>query len=128
LSKIDYGKICVRFKEKLGDAFIERIERRIGQDFETAAKENPDKLLSSIIEDVHLYYVLPFEMTLETAEYLKEKYEIEKFSLAMSPEFVLSPTQKMDDIKKFVEQFYSMVKELGFAEKFMRSRTKWWMK
>jgi hypothetical protein len=121
-------KTCILFKEKLGDAFIEKVERRIGQDFETAVKENPDKLLGSIIEDVHLYYVLPFEMTLETAEYLKEIYGIEKFSLAVSPEFAFSPNQKMDDIKKFVEQFYSMVKELGFAEKFMRSRTKWWMK
>jgi len=128
LSKIDYGKICIRFKEKLGDAFIERIERRIGQDFEIAVKENPDKLLSSIIEDVHLHYVAPFEMTMEIAEYLKENYEIEKFSLALSSEFDFSPTAKMDDIKKFVEQFYFVVEELGYAGKFTRSPLKWWIK
>lgn len=126
MSKIDYGKICRQFKEKLGDDFIRRVERRIARDFEIAVEENPYKLLENIIEDVHLYLVSPFEMIMEIADYLKEKYEIDKFSLALSPDFYLSPAEKMDEIKGFVKQFYLMVKELGFSDKFTRNRIKWW--
>jgi hypothetical protein len=126
LSAINYGKICRQFKEKLGDAFIRRVERRIAQDFGVAVEENPYKLLVSIIEDIHLYFVSPFEMTMEIADYLKEKYEVDKFSLALSSDFYLSPTENMDEIKRFVKQFYLMIKELGFSQKFTGNRIKWW--
>jgi hypothetical protein len=128
MEKIDFTRLCGLFKEKVGMTFIERVERRIGQDFEIAIKENPEKLLGSILQDIHHYYVLPFEMTLEIAEYLNEKYQISEISFAFSPEFKLSLTNKIEDVKKFVEQFYLMANELGFAEKFKRSYVKWWMK
>lgn len=126
MSQIDYGKLCIQFKEKLSKSFIERIERRLSLDFEEALKEKPKDLFLSILQDIHLYYVSPYEMSIEVKAYLEEKYDVSKFSLALSENYDFYLSDKIEEAVRFVESFYAMVKSLGFAEIFAKQREAWW--
>jgi hypothetical protein len=126
MSEIDYGKLCIQFKQKLSRPFIERIERRLSLDFEEALKEKPKDLLLSILQDIHLYYVSPQEMTFEVAAYLEAIYDISRFSLALSEDHDIYPAEKTEEAIQFVNAFYTMVESLGLAESFEKRREIWW--
>jgi len=126
MSNIDFRKICIKFKQKLTPSFIEGIERRIGQDFDKACEEQPELLLTNILQNVHLSYIIPLEMTLELSEYLENVHGISKFSLALSPSYDFPASEKTDETSRIVNSFYEMVEALGLENLFERKTEKWW--
>lgn len=124
--KVDYAKVCIKLREKFGDNFIERVERRMGMDFEVALSQKPTELLVSMLEDLYLYYVLPYEQILEISEYLASVYDIREFSLAFSEREVLPVSEHLKDVEDYVRSFYTMVESLGFRDRFVRKKEKWW--
>jgi len=127
MSERDFGKICIKFAEKLGPAFIERIERRIGQDFEKAVEDKPKEILIIILDDINLRFILPLEMCLDIGAYLTEVYDIKFFDLALSERYHLNIGERKGEIAKFLGSFYQMVEELDLSEMFMRSKKSWWI-
>jgi hypothetical protein len=126
MSDHDLSEICFRFKAKLSQAFVERLEKSLGEDFEYAVKSDSKKVLLRILQDIHLYYVTPYEMVLETGQYLKEVHQIPDFSIALSTQAKIDFGERIPQIRKFVESFYSMVTTLGFEEELRKHSTRWW--
>jgi len=126
MGEVDHRKVCIRLKERLPPTFIERIERRVGQDLEEALREKPEQLLTTILQDIHLYYIRPFEIALELSEYLKSVHNISQFSLALSEGFDFPLSEKIDEAHKIVKTFYEMSEKLGFEKAFTRKTEKWW--
>lgn len=126
MPEIDFRKLCVQFREKLDEAFIEGIERRLGQDFDEALEKRPKDLLISILQNVHLYYVSPYEMTIELSKYLSETYHILNFSLAFSERYEYPIGEKIEEAAKLVNAFYEMIEAIGLSEFFAKEGKKWW--
>ena len=126
ISKNDFRRVCKKIVDKFGLNFIERIERRIGEDFEKALDERPKDLLITILEDIHLRFIIPFEMVLQTSDYLSEIYGIKDFSLALSEGYHLSLSKRQQEIERFVDSFYRMVEDLGLLEQFGKQKKRWW--
>jgi hypothetical protein len=126
MSQADFGKICQKLRSKLTTAFIERIERRLGQDFEDSLAEKPRELLVNILQDLHLYYIVPFEIVLELSEYLKKTFDISEFSLSLSPEYDFQISKKTKEAFGIVQAFYDMVSSLGFEQMFAKNVGRWW--
>lgn len=97
-------------------------------DFEDAMKSDPKKLLSQILRDVHLYYILPYEMMLETGDYLTGRFGVPYFSIALSEQMKVDFSEKTPQVKKFVDSFYDMASKLGFEHELHRSGSAWWKK
>jgi len=126
MADIDFRKVCIKFKEKLAPSFIAGVERRIGQDFEKALEEKPELLLTNILQNIHLTYIIPLEMTLELSEYLEDVHGISKFSLALSQSYDFPASEKTDEASRIVNSFYEMVEALGLKALFERKKEKWW--
>jgi hypothetical protein len=125
MSEVDFRRVCKKFREKLSREFIERIERRIGQDFEEALKEKPEELLMLILQDIHLHYVGPFEVALELREYLRV-HDISQFSLSLSKNYDFPLSKREGEASAIINAFYGMVHSLGFDQLFSREKMKWW--
>jgi hypothetical protein len=95
MSEIDFRELCKLLSGKLSQAFIERIERRLGQDFAEALEKKPNELLTNILQDIHMYYVSPYEMAIELSEYLGEVHGISKFSLSFSENYDFPLSEKV---------------------------------
>ncbi|RLG50454.1 MAG: hypothetical protein DRO00_08650 [Thermoproteota archaeon] len=122
----DLRIICKKFADKLGPSFIERIEKRIKEDFEEALERSPKELLIAIFEDIHLRIILPFEMSLQIGTYLSEVYDINDYILALSEKHYLHFGKSQQEIKRFVDSFYRMIEELGLEERFRKQEVRWW--
>jgi hypothetical protein len=125
LSDIDFGKLCIQFREKLGAPFIERLERRISQDFDEALEKRPKDLFIGILQELHLYYVGPHEMVLDISDYMAVTYEISDFSLAFSEGHKYPASEKIEEAKKIVNAFYDMTEAIGLSD-FVKKSTRWW--
>ena len=126
MTEEDFRRICRKFADKLGPTFIERVERRIKEDFEKALEKDPKRLLIAIIEDIHLRFILPFEMSLQIGAYLAELYDIKDCILALSERHYLYLSERQEEIRRFVDSFYRMVRELGLEEQFKKQEERWW--
>ena len=127
MSQVDFRKTCLKLTKQLSKAFIERIERRLGQNFDEALEEKPRELLISVLRDIQLYYVGPFEYVLDMSKYLKERYDISQFFLSLSKNYDYPVSERIEEASRIVGTFYEMVRSLGFQELFMMgSRGKWW--
>jgi hypothetical protein len=128
MEEVDFRKVCIQLKERLPLSFIERIERRVGQDFEETLREKPEQLLTNILQDIQLYYVRPFEIALELSAYLRSVHDIAQFSLALSEAYDFPISEKIDEAHKIVNTFYEMTDRLGFEKVFTRETEEWWIK
>ena len=127
MSQVDFRKTCFKLTKQLSRAFIERIERRLGQNLDEALEEKPRELLIRVLQDIQLYYVGPFEYVLDMSKYLKERYDISQFFLSFSKNHDYPVSEKIEEASRIVGTFYEMVGSLGFQELFMMgSRRKWW--
>jgi hypothetical protein len=126
MSEIDHRKLCLQFKEKLSKSSLERIERKLNMDFDEALKEKPKDLLLSILQDVHTYYVSSYEMAIELKTYLEKVHGVARFSLALSENYDLNLSDKIEDAAEFVSAFYTMTKSIGFADAFIKQSKAWW--
>ncbi len=127
MSEVDFKGTCLKLSDKLSRTFLERIERRLGQSFKVTLEEKPKELLITILQDIQLYYISPFEYILEMSKYLKERYDISQFFLSLSKNYDYPVSEKIEEALRIVETFYKMVRSLGFEEIFVKgSQGKWW--
>jgi len=79
-----------------------------------------------MLEDIHLYYVMPFEMSAEVSDFLRENYEISEYSLAFSEGYDFPLSQKLEKMSSIITSFYEMIETIGFEGLFKRNYLKWW--
>jgi len=126
LTDPDLREACIRITKTLGKDFIERIERKIGQEFEESLELNPKLVMSAILDELYTRYVMPFEMILEISEYLFGNYDIRKFGFAFSEYDTFIASKYLDEIREFINDFYIMIEALDFTEKFRRIKDGGW--
>ena len=126
MADTDFSGICSRLASAFGKEFVERLERGVGKDFDEAVKSDPRGLLLRILEDIRLYNVAPLEMILEISDYMKHVHRVPRFFLAFSERDKLDSHETLDNVRRFVGSFYTMVDELGLTEELGKSTSNWW--
>lgn len=117
MSLDEYRAAILKFKEKLGQQFVEQVERSLGKDLDELVHDNPRLVLERMLTIVYRRYVLPFEISKDIEGFLYDKFHISNWKLALSERYLFNPNDHADEIGAFIESYYSLANRLGVSPK-----------